>query len=151
MHSSIGVGGMHRLGTACCPVRDGSACEETAMTEQMSLALRKEIRTAPTGAAMQRLLAEQVTLIKSISLDAAKRVHELTLQGIEDGTRSNEIAKEIMRSEEVSENRAKLIARTEVSRTAATLTEVRAKSVGSDGYIWRTIWRWRCAHLAQKK
>lgn len=108
------------------------------LTEQMSQALRQEIRTAPTGAAMQELLAEQVTLIKSIPLDAAKRVHELTLQGIEDGTRSNEIAKEIMRSGEVSENKAKLIARTEVSRTAATLTEARAMSVGSEGYIWRT-------------
>ena len=110
----------------------------TMLTEQMAQALRQEIRTAPTGAAMQGLLAEQVTLIKSIPLDAAKRVHELTLQGIEDGTRANEIAKEIMRSGDVAESRAKLIARTEVSRTAATLTEARAKAVGSEGYIWRT-------------
>lgn len=108
------------------------------MTENMAKALREEIRTAPTGKAMQGLLAEQVTLIKSIPLDAAKRVHELTLQGIEDGTRSSEIAKEIQRSGEVSENKAKLIARTEVARTASTLTEARAKSVGSEGYIWRT-------------
>ncbi|MCS3839400.1 SPP1 gp7 family putative phage head morphogenesis protein [Pseudomonas sp. JAI111] len=108
------------------------------LTEQMSQALRTEIRTAPTGMVMQGLLAEQVTLIKSIPLDAAKRVHELTLQGIEDGTRASEIAKEIQRSGEVSESKAKLIARTEVSRTAATLTEARAKAVGSEGYIWRT-------------
>ncbi|KAA8563216.1 NAD(+)--arginine ADP-ribosyltransferase EFV [Pseudomonas extremaustralis] len=108
------------------------------LTEQMSQALRQEIRNAPTGQVMQGLLAEQVTLIKSIPLDAAKRVHELTLQGIEDGTRASEIAKEIQRSGEVSESKAKLIARTEVARTASTLTEARAKSVGSEGYIWRT-------------
>ncbi len=108
------------------------------MTENMAKALREEIRTAPAGKAMQGLLTEQVTLIKSIPLDAAKRVHELTLQGIEDGTRASEIAKEIQRSGEVSENKAKLIARTEVARTASTLTEARAKSVGSEGYIWRT-------------
>ncbi|WP_124376571.1 phage minor head protein [Pseudomonas synxantha] len=107
------------------------------LTEQMSQALRQEIRNAPTGQVMQGLLAEQVTLIKSIPLDAAKRVHELTLQGIEDGTRASEIAKEIMRSGEVAENRAKLIARTEVSRTASTLLEARARAVGSPGYIWR--------------
>lgn len=106
-------------------------------TEEMAKALRDEILHADTGAAMRGLLAEQVTLIKSIPLDAAKRVHELTLQGIEDATRANEIAKEIQRSGEVATSRAQLIARTEVSRTAATLTEARAKATGSEGYIWR--------------
>ncbi|MCY1351943.1 phage head morphogenesis protein, SPP1 gp7 family [compost metagenome] len=65
-------------------------------------------------------------------------MHDLTLQGIEDSTRANEIAKEIQRSGEVATSRAQLIARTEVSRTAATLTEARAKATGSEGYIWRT-------------
>lgn len=105
---------------------------------EISRALREEIRTAPTGAVMQALLAEQVTLIKSLPLDAAKRVHELTLAGIEDGTRAKEIAKEIARSGEVSMNRANLIARTEVARTASALTQARAEHIGSDGYIWRT-------------
>ncbi len=109
-----------------------------AMSEEMGKALRDEIRNAPTGEVMRGLLAEQVTLIKSLPLDAAQRVHELTLKGIEDGTRASEIAKEIMRSGEVSASRARLIARTEVSRTASTLTQARAQHVGSTGYIWRT-------------
>lgn len=104
----------------------------------ISRALREEIRTAPTGAVMQALLAEQVTLIKSLPLDAAKRVHELTLAGIEDGTRAKEIAKEIQRSGEVSIGRANLIARTEVSRTSTLLTQARAEHIGSPGYIWTT-------------
>lgn len=105
---------------------------------EMSKALREEIRNAPTGARMQQLLAEQVTLIQSLPLDAAKRVHDLTLAGIEDSTRAKEIAKEIKRSTEVSENRANLIARTEVARTASLLTQARAEHIGSEGYIWRT-------------
>lgn len=105
---------------------------------EMSKALRDEILNADTGAVMRGLLAEQVTLIKSIPIEAAQRVHDLTLKGIEDGTRANEIAKEIRRSGEVATSRAQLIARTEVSRTAATLTEARAKATGSTGYIWRT-------------
>lgn len=104
----------------------------------ISRALREEIRNAPTGALLQERLAEQVTLIKSLPLDAAKRVHELTLAGIEDGTRAKEIAKEIARSGEVSMNRANLIARTEVARTASALTQARAEHIGSEGYIWRT-------------
>jgi len=107
-------------------------------SQEMAKALRDEILNADTGTAMRGLLAEQVTLIKSIPTEAAQRVHELTLKGIENGSRANEIAKEIRRSGEVATSRAQLIARTEVSRTAATLTEARAKANGSTGYIWRT-------------
>lgn len=109
-----------------------------AHANDISRALREEIRTAPTGALMQQLLAEQVTLIRSLPIEAAKRVHELTLAGVEDGTRAKEIAKEIARSGEVSANRANLIATTEVSRTASMLTEARAVYIGSPGYFWRT-------------
>ena len=115
--------------------RDRSMWEQ--LSDEMSRELRKEIRTAPTGARMQALLREQVTLITSLPTDAAKRVHELTLAGIEDSTRAREIAKEIGRSGEVTVGRANLIARTEVARTASTLTQARAEHVGSEGYIWR--------------
>lgn len=117
-------------------VRDRKAWLEAAA--EMSEALRQEIRSAPTGAAMKDLLSEQVTLIKSIPLDAAQRVHELTLKALEDSTRSKEIAAEIMRSGEVAVSRANLIARTETARTASALTQARAQHIGSEGYIWRT-------------
>jgi len=104
----------------------------------LSRALRQEIRTAPTGTTMQVLMAEQVTLIKSIPLGAAQRVHRLTIEGIEDSTRASEISKAIQASGDVAKSRADLIARTEVARTASTLTEARALHVGSPGYFWRT-------------
>jgi SPP1 gp7 family putative phage head morphogenesis protein len=106
------------------------------LARAMSSALRKEIREAPTGQVMRQLMDEQVTLIRSIPLKAARRVHELTLKGIEDSTRASEIAREIQRSGEVAASRATLIARTEVGRTAAALTQARAEYVGSEGYIW---------------
>ncbi|WP_233496782.1 phage minor head protein [Dyella sp. AtDHG13] len=117
-------------------VRDRMAWAELA--GEMSRELRREIQTAPTGELFQALLNEQVTLIKSIPLDAAQRVHELTIKGLEDSTRASEIAKEIGRSGEVATSRANLIAQTEVSRTASTLTEARAVHIGSPGYFWRT-------------
>src|SRR5574340_1083405 len=46
---------------------------------EMSAHLRREILTAPTGETMHKLMDEQVNLIKSIPLDAAKRVHKLTI------------------------------------------------------------------------
>lgn len=107
-------------------------------TRQMSRALRAEIASAPTGETMRRKLAEQVVLIKSLPIDAAERVHKLTLEGITQGTRASEIAKEIARSGQVSKSRATLIARTEVVRTATALTETRALHVGCTHFIWRS-------------
>lgn len=109
-----------------------------AQAQEMSRALQAEIRNAPTGETMRALMAEQVGLIKSIPLDAAERVHRLTIEGIEDSTRAREISKAIQESGEVAKSRADLIARTEVTRTATTLTQARALHVGSQGYIWRT-------------
>jgi SPP1 gp7 family putative phage head morphogenesis protein len=117
-------------------LRDEQAWQ--TMARELSRGLREEIRNAPTGRVMRQLLAEQVTLIQSIPLEAAQRVHRLTLEGLEDSTRFTEIAKEIRRTEEVTTSRAVLIARTETARTATTLTQARAESIGADSYIWRT-------------
>lgn len=100
--------------------------------------LRRELESAPLGGVIRSRMDEQVTLIKSLPLDAAKRVHELTLEAAVTSARAGEIAKEIMRSGEVSESRAMLIARTEVSRTATELTRARAERVGSTHFYWRT-------------
>lgn len=117
-------------------LRDEQAWQ--TMAKELSAGLRQEIRKAPTGRVMQQLLAEQVTLIQSIPIEAAQRVHRLTLEGLEDSTRFTEIAKEIRRTEEVTTSRSILIARTETSRTAATLTQARAEHIGSEGYFFET-------------
>ena len=87
---------------------------------------------------LRQFLSEQVKLITSLPLDAAQRVHELTLQGITEGTRAKAIAAEILKTGRVTESRAKLIARTEVARTASGLTMARAVHVGCTHYYWRT-------------
>ena len=107
-------------------------------SEMMGASLRQEVRSAPTGIAMQQLLAESVHYITSIPLDAAKRVHELTMKGISDSRRFKEYADEIQRSTHVSRSKANLIARTETARTSSVLTQVRAEHVGCVGYVWRT-------------
>lgn len=117
--------------------RDESAWASLAKT--MSRELKKEIRSAPTGEVLRKLQDEQVELITSLPIEASARVHRLTVEALSDGTRAKEIAKEIMRSGEVTESRATLIARTEVGRASTNLTEARALAVDSPGYIWRTV------------
>jgi len=107
-------------------------------SKDMSAAIRTEIAHAPTGQVYRQLMREQVDLITSLPTKAAERVHDLATLGRTQSTRAQEIAADIMRTGQVTTNRARLIARTEVARSAALFTQARAQFAGSDGYIWRT-------------
>lgn len=108
------------------------------LTENMGAAMRAELYSAPMRPVLAQMEAEQVQLITSLPLEASQRVHKLTVEGLSDATRAKEIAAEIMRTSEVTQSRANLIARTEVGRAAAVITQTRAMHVESEGYIWRT-------------
>jgi SPP1 gp7 family putative phage head morphogenesis protein len=107
-------------------------------SKEMGRALRAELQQAPTGMIMSALQDEQVELITSLPLNASKRVHELTQQALVDSRRASDIAKDVLQTGKVTEARARLIARTEVSRAQSNLTQARAMFAGSQGYIWRT-------------
>jgi SPP1 gp7 family putative phage head morphogenesis protein len=110
----------------------------TQLGKDIGRELRKEIQTAPTGDFLQLFLREQVHLITSLPLDAADRVHRLTVEGMMGSKRASEVAAEILETGDVTESRARLIARTEIARTASGLTMARAQHVGSTHYVWRT-------------
>ena len=117
--------------------RDEQAWREH--TREMGVELRTEIASTPTGELMRAMLNEQVTLITSLPLDAAQRVHEIALEAITTAHRPKELAEMILSSGEVSKSRATLIARTETARVSSLLTQARAEHIGSEGYIWRTV------------
>lgn len=118
-------------------LRDEKAWLETA--HSLGRELRRELAEAPAGMLARQYLSEQVNLITSLPLDAAQRVHELTLEGIINSSRAAEIRDLILASGHVNRSRANLIARTEVARTASLVTQSRAEHLGSPGYIWRTV------------
>ncbi|NTA27409.1 phage minor head protein [Allorhizobium ampelinum] len=117
--------------------RDREAWDKAA--NRIGKGVREEIDNTPVGRIMQDRLWEQVKLIKSIPTDAAERVRHITLQGISQGKRPNQVAQEIMRSGHVSKSKATLIARTEVARTATELTHARAVAAGSTMFEWVTV------------
>lgn len=108
------------------------------MGNAMGKGLKKALQDAPVERELTYFLDEQVKLIKSLPLEAAERVHKFTIEGLYTGRRASDIAKDILQTGNVTANRAKLIARTEVARTASGLTMVRAQHVGSTHYYWRT-------------
>lgn len=116
--------------------RDAAMWRKASST--LALHLRKELESAPTGAALRALQQSQVELIRSIPLEAAERVHKLAEGALLSSGRAKELAADILRTQDVTESRAMLIARTEVARASSNLVQVRAQHAGSDGYIWRT-------------
>jgi SPP1 gp7 family putative phage head morphogenesis protein len=116
--------------------RDAGAWAATGRA--LGRGLAREIASAPIGEALQKFMAEQVDLITSLPRKAAERVHKMALEGITEGERAESMAEAIMNTGHVTKSRANLIARTETARVASGLTMVRAKHVGSEGYIWRT-------------
>jgi len=111
----------------------------TVMSRSIGSNLHRLIESAPIGGTLKMLQAEQVTLITSLPAEAGARVHQLTREAIVSGRRAEDVMRDILDSGKVSVNRARLIARTEVARTASLLTETRARHIGSDGYFWRTV------------
>ena len=109
------------------------------LSKEMNAGLVEAIDKTDVGDRVKDLLSEQVTLIKSLPLDAAKRVHKIAMKGHLEGARFDSLVKEINRTGEITKARATLIARTEVGRASTVITQARAEKVGSTGYIWRTV------------
>lgn len=86
------------------------------------------------------LILQSADLIKTLPRNIATRVvKRVTKLGIE-GKRAYEIAEDIKRYfPEATKASATLIARTQVAKTYAYITETRAKSVGVTYYIWHTV------------
>lgn len=117
--------------------RDAAAWRQHS--EDVGAQLRSDVYGgSAVGQRTQELVAEGTELITSLPWQAAERVTRLSLEAAVDGARYGELQREIMRTGEVTESRARLIARTEVGRAASAITQARAERIGSKGYIWRT-------------
>lgn len=157
--------------------RDKTAWEQ--YTQGMGAALRRELREAPIGEAVQRLLAGQVDLITSLPREAAQWVHEQALNALEAGHRyqertaiesgwspelgawtrepppRTELAEALAKAtpgatEQWLRNRATLIARTETARTASVLVQARSEAIGVTHYVWKTAGDWKVRESHRK-
>lgn len=100
--------------------------------------LREIIETDQAGAQMREFVERQVHYITSLPIEEGRRVQKLATEARIVGRRPDEIAQELSSSGEVAASRATLIARTEIARAGAVLTETRALAIGATHYVWRT-------------
>lgn len=107
-------------------------------TKAMGKELRRFLTQTPVGAVARQLQAEQVELIKSLPIEAGLRAQNIAQEAAIGSKRADVAAQEIARTGKVTESRATLIARTEIAKANASMTQARAQSAGITHYIWRT-------------
>jgi SPP1 gp7 family putative phage head morphogenesis protein len=106
---------------------------------RMGLDMKILLRSPGVGRAVQERVAANMTLIKSLITGSADKVAAIVKESMATGERAEDLAKRIAEHVgDMSMGRARTIARTEVSKAGTALTQARAESVGSGGYIWRT-------------
>lgn len=108
------------------------------LSDKIGKQLRETILRGNVAPVIKMLQDRQVSLIKSLPIDAGLRAQKFALEAIVNSDRADEIAKEILRTGHVTESRAVLIARTEIAKANSALTQARSQLIGTSQYIWRT-------------
>lgn len=109
------------------------------LSREIGKGLAYEISQTKTGEILKRYMDDNVKLITSLPLNAAERVHKIASKGLLEGRRAESLMKDILETYNVSKSRAKLIARTEISRISTGLIKARSERIGVDWFIWDSV------------
>jgi SPP1 gp7 family putative phage head morphogenesis protein len=112
------------------------AARESGKSDLLYKALRSELR-GPVGSRVNELIRQNAELISTFPTSIARRVSAAAAAQGYAGGRAEALAAEgplanIVRS------RARLIARTEISKASSALTQARSEELGLDWYEWMT-------------
>lgn len=83
-------------------------------------------------------VSENVALIKSIPQEYHKRLNTIVLQGIRSGESTSYLEDKIKNLYDVTDNRAKLIARDQAGSLLGDVTKARHEDLGLKKFIWRS-------------
>ncbi|MCW6085527.1 MULTISPECIES: phage head morphogenesis protein [Clostridium] len=101
-------------------------------------ALKKELK-GPIGVSVKEQIQRNAYLIKSMPLNVSKDITEHVAKEVFKGRRAESIVEDLQKKVPyMLESKAKLIARTEVSKTSTALTKARAENIGLRFYYWKT-------------
>lgn len=106
--------------------------------KEIYAALKKEMNS-PIGLAVKEQIERNSKLIKSMPKSIREEITEHIAKETLKGRRSEYIIEDLKEKfPTMSESKAKVIARTEVSKTSTALTKARCDNMGINWYIWRT-------------
>ena len=79
------------------------------------------------------------SLIKSVATEFKQEIADTIMENVQSGKRSTDLITQIKERYNVSQSRAKLIARDQTSKLNGSLVKARAQAVGSKTYIWSGV------------
>ena len=95
-------------------------------------------QSGPILDAMKAATKANIELITSIPEQYFEKLGDAVGKNMERGMRFEDLAKEIERIGDVTESRAKLIARDQTSKLNGAMTQIRQMSLGIERYVWQT-------------
>lgn len=95
-------------------------------------------QSGPILDALRAATKDNIDLIKSIPEQYFEKLGDAVGKNMERGMRFEDLAKEIERIGDVTESRAKLIARDQTSKMNGAFNQARQTSLGIDKYQWQT-------------
>jgi len=89
--------------------------------------------------ALQEWTETNRKLVKSLTGESLSRLEAMALEAIQKGTRPDRLTVDILKANQnLTVNRARLIARDQIGKLTASLGEKRSLAMGMDSYTWQT-------------
>lgn len=95
-------------------------------------------QSGPVMDALNAATQANIELITSIPDQYFEKLDDAVTKNMERGMRYEDLAKEVERIGDVTESRAKLIARDQTSKMNGSFNQARQTSLGIDKYVWQT-------------
>lgn len=96
------------------------------------------IRSLNVGQKIEAAVVANASLIKSLPDQAVERIKGRVLNDVARGTRYETLAKDIAEQFDITDRRAKLIARDQMAKVNSAITEAKHKALGITKYEWVT-------------
>lgn len=109
-----------------------------SINQAVGINLSDIIKAEGVQVQIEASIVENIDLIKTIPKQYHERIKKAISQGIDQGDNFFSIRKQILEIGESTDKRARLIARDQVAKLNAAVTETRQKKMGITNYFWRT-------------
>lgn len=139
-------GGIDRVAARLARMAVARQAEQTDRQLSLSLAnaldisvdVTSSIRALSAGPAVEAATIANANLIKSLPTQFLEKSRQLTLNGVTNGRRYEDVAADIEKQLGATANRAKLIARDQMAKVNAAITEAKQSALGIEEYEWVT-------------
>ena len=139
-------GGIDRVAARLARMAVARQAEQTDRQLSLSLAnaldisvdVTSSIRALSAGPAVEAATIANANLIKSLPTQFLEKSRQLTLNGVTSGRRYEDVAADIQKQLNATASRAKLIARDQMAKVNAAITEAKQSALGIEEYEWVT-------------